>query len=216
MDITAAELPNDIEKGKVRKLWGQAVDIDRKRTEACIAIVKAIEALEDKYPKLAGMTGRDAEEYYMGAFGISRPTLIKMQNITGMHEELGADVARELPAPWTTQQELASKFKGQYDKLAHLIETKAITPRMEASEVREVVGQVIPPKKRNSTVIAPASTGYVMQPMTITATLGDGHDHELACRLCGTLFQLDAHTASTMRQVGRPSYIGALNPGTEN
>lgn len=192
-------LPTETEKNKVRSLWGKALDYDRKRTETCIKLVEAVEALEEKYPALRLKSGRDAEEYYVAAFSISRTYLIKMRNIARMHEALG-EAAKELPAPWTTQQELASKFKDDYGKLTHLVESKQITSDMEASEVREVVGQVIPPKKpkakTGSTGTTPVSTGYSIQPMA-GATWDDGHEH--VCIHCNTHFELANGTVSTYR-----------------
>lgn len=202
-DATTVEqkLPTETEKQKVRSLWGKALDYDRKRTETCIKLVEAVEALEEKYPALRLKSGRDAEEYYVAAFSISRTYLIKMRNIARMHEALG-EAAKELPAPWTTQQELASKFKDDYGKLTHLVESKQITSDMEASEVREVVGQVIPPKKPKAkagstgTTTTPVTTGYSIQPMT-GATWDDGHEH--VCIHCNTHFELANGTVSTYR-----------------
>lgn len=191
-----AELPTETEKNKVRSLWGQAVDYDRKRTETCLKLVKAVESLEEKYPKLRLMSGRDAEQYYSDNFGLTRTYLIKMRNIARMHEALGTDVAKELPAPWTTQQTLASRFKDDYGKLTDLLENKQITHDMEASEVRDVIAEVIPPKPRKT---APAATtGYVMQPMTAGTNIwNDGHEH--ICIRCNTHFELANGTVSTFR-----------------
>lgn len=197
-DAVEAKLPTETEKQKVRSLWGKALDYDRKRTETCIRLVQAVEDLENKYPALRLKSGRDAEEYYVAAFNLSRTTLIKLRNVARMHEALG-EAAKELPAPWTTQQELASKFKDDYEKLTHLVESKQITPEMEATEVREVVAEVIPPKKPK---VKAGSTGteqggYQMQPMS-GATWDDGHEH--VCIHCSTHFQLANGTVSTYHQ----------------
>lgn len=184
-------LPTLAEQNAVRKLWGRALDYDRKRTETCIKLVQAVEALEDKYPKLRLMSGREAEEYYVSSFNISRTYLIKMRNIARMHEALGEDTAKELPAPWTTQQELASKFKDNYDKLTHLVESKAITSDMEAAEVREVIGQVIPQKKKKVNA-APSRT--------VTPA-----GHVCTCSVCGSTWNAGAFTPdslSSMIQAG--------------
>lgn len=196
-DALDTKLPTETEKNKVRALWGRAVDYDRKRTETCIKLVQAVEELEEKYPALRLKSGRDAEEYYVAAFSISRTYLIKMRNIARMHEALG-ESAKELPAPWTTQQELASKFKDDYGKLTHLVESKSITPDMEASEVREVVATVIPPRKpkAGSTGTTPVTTGYSIQPLT-GATWDDGHEH--VCLHCNTHFELANGTVATYR-----------------